>query len=88
METDGDVRSLLRAIFMSDHFRSEQVRYRKVKSPVELMVGTARLTGRWSLPINDVAELANNAHFMGQSLLNPHLWRVGTRVRSGSTALG
>jgi Protein of unknown function (DUF1800) len=71
MESDGDVRSLLRAIFMSDHFRSEQVRYRKVKSPVELMVGTARLTGRWSLPISDVAELASNAHFMGQSLLNP-----------------
>jgi hypothetical protein len=70
-ETDGDVRSLLRAIFMSDHFRSEQVRYRKVKSPVELMVGAARLTGRWSLPTNDVAELANDAHFMGQSLLNP-----------------
>ena len=70
-ESDGDVRSVLRAIFMSDHFRSPQVRYRKVKSPVELMVGTARLTGRWSLPTNDVAELAYNAHFMGQSLLNP-----------------
>jgi Protein of unknown function (DUF1800) len=70
-ESDGDVRSVLRAIFMSDHFRSPQVRYRKVKSPVELMVGTARLTGRWSLPTNEVAELAYNAHFMGQSLLNP-----------------
>ncbi|WP_343602397.1 DUF1800 domain-containing protein [Mycobacterium sp.] len=71
METDGDVRSLLRAIFTSDHFRSQQVRYRKVKSPVELMVGTARLTGRWFLPSDDVAELAYNTHFMGQSLLNP-----------------
>lgn len=70
-ESDGDVRSVLRAIFMSDHFRSQQVRYRKVKSPIELMVGTARLTGRWSLPSNEVAELAYNAHFMGQSLLNP-----------------
>ncbi|MBS4728321.1 DUF1800 domain-containing protein [Mycobacterium sp. SM1] len=70
-DTAGDLRSVLRAIFMSDHFRSEQVRYRKVKSPVELMVGTARLTGRWALPTNDVAELARNAHFMGQSLLNP-----------------
>jgi uncharacterized protein (DUF1800 family) len=71
METNGDVRSLLRAILMSDHFRSEQVRYRKAKSPVELMVGTARLSGRWPLPTNDVAELANDVHFMGQSLLNP-----------------
>ncbi|MBV8178866.1 MAG: DUF1800 domain-containing protein [Mycobacterium sp.] len=70
-ETRGDVRSVLRAIFLSDHFRSQQVRYRKVKSPVELMVGVARLTGRWSLPTNDVAELAYNVHFMGQSLLNP-----------------
>ncbi|GFG76428.1 hypothetical protein MBOT_37930 [Mycobacterium botniense] len=71
LDTGGDVRSLLRAVFTSDHFRSEQVRYRKVKSPVELMVGTARLTGRWQLPTTDVAELARNAHFMGQSLLNP-----------------
>ncbi len=71
MENAGDVRSVLRTMFMSDHFRSQQVRYRKVKSPVELMVGTARLTRRWSLPTNDVAALAENAHFMGQSLLNP-----------------
>jgi hypothetical protein len=71
MENHADLRSLLRDILMSDHFRSQQVRYRKVKSPVELMVGTARLTDRWSLPSNDVAELAENAHFMGQSLLNP-----------------
>ncbi|MBV8863414.1 MAG: DUF1800 family protein, partial [Mycobacterium sp.] len=70
-ESAGDLRSVLRAVFLSDHFRSPQVRYRKVKSPAELMVGTARLTGRWSLPTNDVAELAYNAHFMGQSLLNP-----------------
>lgn len=71
MENGGDLRSVLRTMFMSDHFRSQQVRYRRVKSPVELMVGTARLTGRWLLPSNDVAELAENAHFIGQSLLNP-----------------
>ncbi|MDI3314033.1 MAG: DUF1800 domain-containing protein [Mycobacterium sp.] len=71
MDNSGDLRGLLRTIFTSGHFRSEQVRYRKVKSPVELMVGTARLTARWQLPVNDVAELARDAHFMGQSLLNP-----------------
>lgn len=71
MENDGDVRGVLRSIFLSDHFRSQRVHYRKVKSPIELMVGTARLTDRWSLPTNDVAEIAQDAHFMGQSLLNP-----------------
>ena len=70
-DSDGEIRAVLRAIFLSDHFKSEAVRYRKVKSPAEMVYGTTRLTDRYSLPDMDASMLANNAMFMGQHLLNP-----------------
>lgn len=87
-ETDGEIKSMLREIFLSDHFKSEAVRFRKVKSPAELVYGTVRLTDRFSLPEMDSATLANNAMFMGQHLLNPPSvegWHEGEEwVDSGS----
>ncbi len=70
-ETDGDIRAMLRSIFNSDHFKSEAVRFRKVKSPAELVFGIARLTGRSSIPDLETSTLANQATIMGQHLLNP-----------------
>ena len=70
-ESDGEIRAVLRSIFLSDHFKSETVRYRKVKSPAELVYGTARLTDRYDLPDMDASQLAMYSMFMGQFLLNP-----------------
>ncbi len=70
-ENDGEIRAVLRAIFKSDHFKSEAVRYRKVKSPAELVFGVARLTDRFDLPDLEASQLASHAMFMGQFLLNP-----------------
>lgn len=70
-ENDGEIRAVLRAIFKSDHFKSEAVRYRKVKSPTELVFGVARLTDRFDLPDMDASQLASQTMFMGQFLLNP-----------------
>ena len=70
-ENDGEIRAVLRAIFKSDHFKSETVRYRKVKSPAELVFGVARLTDRFDLPDLEASQLASHAMFMGQFLLNP-----------------
>ncbi len=70
-ENDGEIRAVLRSIFKSDHFKSPEVRFRKVKSPAELVYGTARLTDRFDLPDMDTSQLANYAMFMGQHLLNP-----------------
>ncbi len=70
-ENDGEIRAVLRAIFNSEHFKSEEIRFRKVKSPAELVYGTARLTDRFDLPDMDTSQLANYAMFMGQHLLNP-----------------
>ena len=63
-ENDGEIRAVLRAIFKSDHFKSEAVRYRKVKSPTELVFGVARLTDRFDLPDMDVIAVgvANDVH--------------------------
>ena len=68
---DGEIRAVLRSIFESDHFKSEAVRYRKVKSPTELVFGVARLTDRFDLPDMEASQLASHPMFMGQHLLNP-----------------
>lgn len=69
--TNGDIRSVLRDIFLSDHFRSPEIRFKKIKSPAELVFGTTRLTDRFDIPDMDSSELASQTTFMGQFLLNP-----------------
>ncbi|MGH3696995.1 MAG: DUF1800 domain-containing protein [Pseudonocardiaceae bacterium] len=64
-----EIRAVLRALFLSEHFAA--MRYRKVKSPAELVFGTARLTRRWTIPDHDFAGLAPDVASMGQTLLNP-----------------
>ena len=87
-ETDGDIRAILRSLFNSDHFKSEDVRFKKVKSPAELVFGAARLTDRFEIPDMDASTLANQSTFMGQHLLNPpgvEGWHEGEEwIDSGS----
>ncbi len=87
-ETGGDIRSILRSIFNSDHFKSAAVRFRKVKSPAELVFGAARLTDRFEIPDMETSTLANQTLYMGQHLLNPpgvEGWHEGEEwVDSGS----
>ncbi|MCH7738908.1 MAG: DUF1800 domain-containing protein [Chloroflexi bacterium] len=70
-ENGGEIRAVLRAIFKSDHFKSPAVRFRKMKSPAELVFGTVTLVDRFTIPEMDMATLANQTLFMGQHLLNP-----------------
>jgi len=79
-KSGGDIRSMLRELFLSDYFKSESVWYSKVKSPAELVVGTARLAGSYQTPQSDITNLANDANFMGQEILNPPTvegWHTG-----------
>ena len=69
--TDGEIKSVLREIFLSDHFMSEEVRFKKTKSHTELVFGTSRLTDRVTIPDMDTSELGYQVAFMGQSLMNP-----------------
>ena len=69
--TGGDVREVLRALFLSDFFRSERRLFAKIKTPPELVVGTVRLTGDYRFPEPGIERLAAACTYMGQELLNP-----------------
>ncbi len=78
--TGGDVRSAMRTIFMSDFFRSREARYAKVKSPAEIVAGVARMSGAFGSPHWSIVNLAMDANFMGQEILNPPTvegWHTG-----------
>jgi uncharacterized protein (DUF1800 family) len=71
--SNGDIRSVMRVLFLSDFFRADGVRYARVKSPAELVAGTARLAGsrnhlhpEWS-----IITLSQDTNVMGQQILNP-----------------
>ena len=76
----GDILSVMRALFLSDFFRSREARFAKVKSPAELVAGTARLAGSHRFPHWSMVNLAMDANFMGQEILNPPTvegWHTG-----------
>jgi uncharacterized protein (DUF1800 family) len=97
----GEIRSALRTIFLSDFFRAPEARYAKVKSPAELVAGTARLAGSYQAPDWSIVNLTQDANFMGQEILNPPSvegWHTGTewvdtgtlveRVNSSALVIG
>ena len=100
-KSSGDIRSMLRALFLSDYFKSEDGWYSRGKSPAELVEGTARLAGSYQSPRWDITNLASDANFMGQEILNPPTvegWHTGTewvdtgtlveRVNSSALVIG
>ena len=70
-ESDYNITEMLRFLFKSDFFKSEQARYQRVKSPAELMAGVLRLTEEFDRPKIDMNPTHLQATFMGQWLLNP-----------------
>ena len=77
--SDGNVGSMLRVLFNSDFFKQE--RQSRVKSPAELVAGTARLAGSHQFPDWNIVNLAMDVNFMGQEILNPPTvegWHTGS----------
>ena len=86
VDSGFDVKPVLRTLFNSDFFK--EARYRKVKNPAEILVGTLKLTGdlqgadvRWgTIPLE--------GQYMGQDLLNPPSvegWHTGKEwINSGA----
>ena len=66
-----EIRSVLRCLFKSEYFKSEKCRYSKVKSPIELVVGTVRISEAYSKPTLAIKDLVDQATFMGQTLFQP-----------------
>ena len=66
-----EIRSVLRALFNSEYFKSEKARFARVKGPVELVVGAVRMAGSYRTPTQGIEQVARQAVYMGQGLLQP-----------------
>ena len=88
VESNLDLRPTLRMIFNSDFFKDEKVWFSKIKSPVEVVVGTLRLVGDYLTPKPGITDIAQASGFMGQDVLDPPSvegWHTGQEwINSGS----
>lgn len=78
VDSNYDMRSILRVLFMSDFFKD--ARFARVKSPAELVISTVRLAGNFTSPRPGFQELAAECAYQGQELLNPpsvESWHTG-----------
>ena len=80
-DSNYDISAMLRALFNSSYFQSQDSWYSKVKSPVELVAGVLRLTGEFNRPRREIIDRHFQASYMGQFLNNPPSvegWHQGT----------
>ena len=90
-DSGGEIRAILRVLFNSDFFK--EARFKRVKSPAELVVSTVKLVGTHRFPYDprhpegltdlDVATFA-----MGQHLVHPPTvegWHTGKEWIDGGT---
>ena len=78
MESNGEMRHILRTLFKSDFFKA--ARFRKVKSPTELITGVLKLVGTCRTPAPGMPYYAEAVKLMGQELFNPPTvegWHTG-----------
>ena len=90
LQSKYDMRSVLRVLFNSDFFKDEKVWYAKVKSPIDVVVGTLRFVGDYVTPKPGIDDLVYQAMYMGQGILNPPSvegWHTGKEwINSGTLA--
>ncbi len=78
MESDGNMVQILSTLFNSDFFKA--ARFKKVKSPTELVTGILKLVGTFQQPEPGISRYAGATSLMGQQLLNPPTvegWHTG-----------
>ena len=79
IENNYEMRPVLRVLFHSEFFR--QARFQKVKSPVEVVVGTMRLVKGLTEVTRGLPHVMEEVAYMGQDLLNPPSvegWHTGS----------
>ena len=83
-----DMRSTLRALFNADFFKDKAVMWAKVKSPVEVVVGTMHLVGDYTFPKPGLQVIGEEPGYQGQELINPPSvegWHTGAEwIDSGA----
>jgi uncharacterized protein (DUF1800 family) len=76
-----EIGAMLEALFTSDFFKDESVRFAKVKNPAEMVVGLLRMVGEHSGEIKPgLFELSQEPKYMGMDLMNPPTvegWHTG-----------
>ncbi len=85
-ESDGDMRAVMRTLLNADFFK--EARFKRVKSPTELVGGALKLAGSDPIPGPAVAGLAGAIVVMGQKLLDPPSvegWHTGKEWVDGGT---
>ena len=70
-DSDHNIEAMLTTLFNSDFFKSEDIRYEKVKGPAEFVTGVLRLTGEFDRPRREILDRYLQTNFMGQMLTNP-----------------
>ncbi len=86
MASDGDIRAMLSALLNSDFFKA--ARFKKVKSPVELITGVIKLVGTFREPTPGILNYSGIAKLMGQQLFDPPTvegWHTGHEWIDGGT---
>ena len=88
LQSKYDMRAVMRVLLNSDFFKDESAWYAKVKSPMDVVVGTLRLVGDYITPKPGIDSLVIQAGYMGQLILNPPSvegWHSGKEwINSGS----
>ena len=86
VESGYEIRPVLRTMFNSEFFKESM--YQKVKSPVEVVVGTLKMTGDLQGPDPRLLAMGQEPAYMGQSLHDPPSvegWHTGREwINSGS----
>ena len=89
-ESGHEIKAMLRAMFNSDFFKSEDVRFARVKGPAELVIGAIRMSGDFQEPDLEIVQAGNLSEYMGQSLLSPPTvegWHEGVEWINSGTLL-
>ena len=89
IESNHDIRSIMRVLFNSDFFKDSK--FKRVKSPAELIIGTLRNTREYQVPDGGeigIYDIGEESGYMGQKLLDPPSvegWHTGEEwITSGS----
>ena len=70
-DTGHDIGEMVRVLLNSDFFKSEECRYKRIKSPVDLAVSILRITGEFDWPTTEIANRYSQVGYMGQALAYP-----------------
>ena len=82
------IRDMLRTLFHTDYFKSDEARFARVKGPVEMVVGAIRMSGNYQNPALGIEKVSDTMLYMGQGLLQPPTvegWHEGSEwIDSGA----